>query len=77
MSLYRITFCLIATLTSTVSFTSAQEKRIKDFPTRTYEYESKPEGDEFAVFNPAKAPQTSGSILKKGDRLAIIGGCPD
>jgi lysophospholipase L1-like esterase len=73
MSLYRITFCLIATLTSTVSFTSAQEKRIKDFPTRTYEYESKPAGDEFAVFNPAKAPQTSGLILKKGDRLAIIG----
>jgi hypothetical protein len=47
---------LIAILTSTVGLTFAQEKRINVPATRTYEYEPKPDGDEFVVFNPAKAP---------------------
>jgi lysophospholipase L1-like esterase len=73
MSVYRITFGFIVILASTVGLTSAQEKRINAPATRTYDYEPKPEGVEFVVFNPAKAPQPDGLILKKGDRLAIIG----
>lgn len=40
---------------------------------RLYEYETKPEGIEFAPFFPAKALPPSGLYLKKGDRLAIVG----
>jgi lysophospholipase L1-like esterase len=73
MSVYRITICLIVILASTVGVAFGQEKRINAPATRTYDYEPKPDGDEFVVFNPAKAPQPEGLILKKGDRLAIIG----
>jgi lysophospholipase L1-like esterase len=33
----------------------------------------KPDGEFFAKFQPLKAPATTGLLLKKGDRLAIIG----
>ncbi len=37
------------------------------------EFETKPEGEYFASFKPLKAPAPTGLLLKKGDRLAIIG----
>ena len=38
-----------------------------------YEYEAKPDGAEFAKFFPRKAPSPGGLLLRRGDRLAIIG----
>ncbi|WP_233148281.1 SGNH/GDSL hydrolase family protein [Rhodopirellula sp. MGV] len=38
-----------------------------------YEYEPKPEGEAFQKLNPRKAPAAGAMMLKKGDRLAIIG----
>jgi lysophospholipase L1-like esterase len=73
MSVYRIIFCFIVILASNFDTNFAQDKRINAHTTRTYDYEPKPDGVEFVVFNPAKAPQPDGLILKKGDRLAIIG----
>ena len=37
------------------------------------EMETKPEGAAFAKFEPLKAPEPAGLLLKPGDRLAIIG----
>ncbi len=56
-----------------VSIATAQEQRTNGSPNPIYDYESKPGDDEFAVFSPAKAPQQNSLILKKGDRLAIVG----
>ena len=39
----------------------------------TYKYETKPDDPAFEKFNLAKAPQPGPMLLKKGDRLAIIG----
>lgn len=44
-----------------------------DLGKERYQYESKPNDDAFASFNPAKAPPPSGLLLQKGDRLAIVG----
>lgn len=38
-----------------------------------YLYETKPDHEAFAVFNPRKAPSADGLLLRKGDRLAICG----
>lgn len=38
-----------------------------------YEYEEKPEGAAFAKLHPRKAPPPGSLLLRKGDRLAIIG----
>ncbi len=38
-----------------------------------YEYEAKADDPAFTKFNPRKAPQPGTSLLRKGDRLAIIG----
>ncbi|MEO1527482.1 MAG: SGNH/GDSL hydrolase family protein [Planctomycetota bacterium] len=38
-----------------------------------YEYEEKPVGAAFAKLNPRKAPEPGPLLLRKGDRLAIIG----
>ena len=38
-----------------------------------YEYEAKPDDPAFTKFNPRKAPQPGTLLLRKGDRLAIIG----
>ncbi|MFN7772654.1 MAG: SGNH/GDSL hydrolase family protein [Planctomycetota bacterium] len=75
MSHYRILTCFFLTLAATVSvsFGFPQENRTQTPRLRSYEYEPKPDGDEFRVFNPAKAQNPSGLILKKGDRLAIVG----
>lgn len=37
------------------------------------QYEAKPDSEFFAKYQPLKAPVPSGLLLKKGDRLAIIG----
>ena len=37
------------------------------------EFEPKPDPAAFARFNPIKAPAPSGLLLRKNDRLAIIG----
>ncbi len=51
-----------------------QEKPLPiDLGTDRYQYEAKPEGEEFAVFNPAKAPAAGKLMLRQGDRLAIVG----
>src|SRR6516164_8918962 len=48
---------------------------VLDFPAtvRAADYESKPDDPYFQKFNPRKAPAPGQLILKKGDRLAIIG----
>ncbi|NND96966.1 MAG: SGNH/GDSL hydrolase family protein [Pirellulaceae bacterium] len=38
-----------------------------------YEYEQKPDDPAFAKFNPRKAPDAGDLVIRKGDRLAIIG----
>lgn len=38
-----------------------------------YEYESKPDGEAFRKLNPRKAPAPGPLLLKRGDRLAIVG----
>lgn len=38
-----------------------------------YVYETKPDDPAFLAFNPRKAPQTGGLLLREGDRLAICG----
>jgi lysophospholipase L1-like esterase len=38
-----------------------------------YEYESKPDDPAFAKFFPRKAPERGPMLLRKGDRLAIVG----
>lgn len=43
------------------------------FTLRAAELESKPSDPWFARFEPVKAPQPSGLLLREGDRLAIIG----
>ena len=51
-----------------------QEKPLPiDLGTDRYQYEAKPEGEEFTVFNPAKAPAPGKLMIKQGDRLAIVG----
>lgn len=42
-------------------------------PLIAQQYETKPEGDFFARYTLLKAPATTQPLLKKGDRLAIIG----
>ena len=42
-------------------------------PVVAQELETRPPGDVFAKFEPLKAPSSAGLLLKKGDRLAIIG----
>lgn len=38
-----------------------------------YEYEAKPEDEAFDEFHPMKAPEAGAMLLRKGDRLAILG----
>jgi len=53
---------------------SAQETATLQLPALgPYEYESKPEGGAFQKLNPRKAPQAGPLLLRKGDRLAIVG----
>ena len=49
---------------------SSQEPAVQLGP---YVYEEKPEGEAFAKLNPRKAPEPGPMLLRKGDRLAIIG----
>ncbi|QDT11181.1 SGNH/GDSL hydrolase family protein [Stieleria marina] len=54
---------------------NAQEK-LNQSPAVTfgpYEYEAKPDGDQFAKFFPRKAPAVGPLLIRKGDKLAIIG----
>ena len=59
----------------TVSFAGAQEKLASPSAVKfgPYEYEDKPGDDVFAKFFPAKAPPVGDLVVRKGDRLAIIG----
>lgn len=38
-----------------------------------YQYETKPDGEAFRKLNPRKAPEPGDLLLRKGDRLAIVG----
>ncbi len=51
----------------------AQDKSPGSLIRPAYEYETKPEDEAFAIYNPAKAPSPGPLMLKAGDRLAIIG----
>ncbi len=51
----------------------AQDKRQAFAGRLEYAYESKPEDEAFAGFNPAKASLSTELLLREGDRLAIVG----
>ncbi len=53
------------------SWLFAQDRSVA--PLGVYEYESKPEVEELVKFNPRKAPSVGPLMLRKGDRLAIVG----
>lgn len=59
--------CLLA------SAADAQEKIESAITFGPYEYAAKPDDAAFAKFNPRKAPEPGTLLLRKGDRLAIIG----
>ncbi len=79
MRIVRFSFfysCVFAAVSLT--FTSPTVARGQDRAASTvapgkYEYESKPDDEAFAGFNPAKAPQPGKLLIQKGDRLAIVG----
>ena len=64
-------FCLLISLSFTNSY--SQEKQVSLPKLGPYEYEAKPEGEAFVKLNPRKAPMPGPLLLKKGDRLAIVG----
>ncbi len=64
--------CLL-TLSQIPSQARAQDKSPQPVALGVYEYESKPDHEAFAKFNPAKAPAPGPLLLREGDRLAIIG----
>jgi lysophospholipase L1-like esterase len=55
------------------SATDAQEKIEPAIIFGPYEYAAKPDDPAFEKFNPRKAPEPGTLLLRKGDRLAIIG----
>ncbi len=55
------------------SATDAQEKIAPAITFGPYEYAAKPDDPAFEKFNPRKAPEPGTLLLRKGDRLAIIG----
>lgn len=69
MRLLAVLFLLFG-LTVSTSSGLAQERPQQFGP---YLYEAKPEGDQFAPFNPRLAPESKDLMLKRGDRLAICG----
>ncbi len=69
----RITWLLGLLVLAQAPCLFAQDKAASSVIRSAYEYESKPEDEAFAIFNPAKAPAPGPLMLKTGDRLAIIG----
>lgn len=63
----------LAIISGQPPFSQGQERQAREATKRLYEYETKPEGIEFAPFFPAKNLQSGGLYLKQGDRLAIVG----
>ncbi|MFO0941421.1 MAG: SGNH/GDSL hydrolase family protein [Pirellulales bacterium] len=73
-ALARVPLASILVLLFAPTASLAQEKPLPiDLGTDRYQYEAKPEGEEFTVFNPAKAPAPGKLMLKQGDKLAIVG----
>lgn len=68
----RLSACLV--ILCFCASSSAQDSLTLGLPRLgPYEYESKPEGDAFRLLNPRKAPGPEALLLRKGDRLAIVG----
>ena len=76
LRLFCLTICFIAFVVEAGGqTTSVPNPTLTPIPTfGPYLYEKKPAGPEFEKLNPRKAPPTpEQSLLRKGDRLAIIG----
>lgn len=56
-----------------VGLAFSQERITPPITFGPYEYETKPDDPAFAKFNPRKSPKPGALMLRKGDRLAIIG----
>jgi lysophospholipase L1-like esterase len=51
----------------------AQETLTQQTPLGVYEYEQQPAGEAFRKLHPRKAPEPGALLLRRGDRLAIVG----
>ncbi|WP_436715745.1 SGNH/GDSL hydrolase family protein [Roseiconus lacunae] len=65
---------LILLAIASAGATAAQDSTTLPLPVLgPYDYETKPEGKAFEKLNPRKAPEAGELMLRKGDRLAIVG----
>jgi lysophospholipase L1-like esterase len=72
-SLFSVSFTFIFVFLLTSLITLAEERHSRIQKLGSYLYEPKPDDPAFAKFNPRLAPPPGPLLLKRGDRLAIIG----
>ena len=70
---FQIAFATIFAFVLTLECTLAEERNSRLETLGSYRYEPKPNDEAFAKFNPRLAPSPGPLLLKRGDRLAIIG----
>lgn len=72
-SIFSVTVAIFLALSASARITIAEERKSQVAKLGSYAYEAKPDDAAFAKFNPRLAPPPGPLLLKKGDRLAIIG----
>lgn len=68
-----ITLVLLTLTLGSPQFTIAEQRKSQVNTLGTYSYEPKPDDGAFTKFNPRLAPPPGPLLLRRGDRLAIIG----
>ena len=73
LNLFPFAFCTVFVFVLTFGSTLAEERNSRLETLGPYKYEPKPSDQAFAKFNPRLAPAPGPLLLRRGDRLAIIG----